>query len=320
MARAIKQWIRRKVLRDYFGQEYLCLPLETSNLFTVEISFDNSKKRIPLNQHLFLGYKPLLIGVNSNSIQEASTALGKVNQIGLHFLYKNQELGRLQLERVGIREFEDVTLGIFKGISAHHNLLPWWCRLMVNWYESRKQKAAGNIDLDTALYSQVRLAYALPRKISLISLVQSGQHNLFPTDLHGEVSDDIYVGSLRLAGDACKQVDEIGKILLADMPLSSYKEVYALGKNHMQNPRGRENFAFLKEDSEHLKIAVPQGACNYRELEKIDALDVGLHRLQFYRVINSVQLQEPDQTLAHIHFYYADWRLRQGLKTDILVR
>ena len=166
----------------------------------------------------------------------------------------------------------------------------------------------------------MQIAYAIPRIISIITIAQNNLFNLFPTDLHGQIDQGHYIISLRHAGKAALQVELTKKILLTQVDPASYKTVYSLGKNHMQELKEKDKFPFGGQASLMFQIPIPQHAGEYRELELIDFFDHGIHRLFFFKILNAKKLDSQVQTLSHIHNAYATWRHNNGLSGNYLLR
>ncbi|MEX2231750.1 MAG: hypothetical protein WD824_06305, partial [Cyclobacteriaceae bacterium] len=176
-----------------------------------------------------------------------------------------------------------------------------------------------NVRLPGNLYDQVRIAYAVPRKIALITVCDGNKMNMFPTDLHGPFGKKFYISSLRKGGKANLQVEQTRKLILSFMPVNEYRAVYALGKNHMKDMKDFDEFSILNEPSAILKLPIPSAALHYKELELIDSFDAGIHRIHFYKNVHNEKITN-GLTLAHIHQYYAQWRIDHKLPVNMRLR
>jgi len=203
--------------------------------------------------------------------------------------------------------------------GSHHFISPFH-QFIIQLYNRLYQKKTGNVYLPGNLYKQVQIAYSLPRNISMITVRQNNRFNLFPTDLHGPVNDDLYIISLRHDGKACEQVISSGRILLSQVDCDFYKIAYALGKNHMQDWKEKENYPFSDGVSAHLQLPLPRSALFYRELELQDSFTCGIHRVMLFKTLYSQRFQDSPSTLAHIHNVYATWRQNNGLPGNYLLR
>ena len=76
----------------------------------------------------------------------------------------------------------------------------------------------------------------------------------------------------------------------------------------------------MEESSAILNLPIPLGAMQYFELEKIDKFMIGIHVIHFFRIINSVRLRNSLSFLMHIHREYAEWRVKNGINTNYLIR
>jgi len=170
------------------------------------------------------------------------------------------------------------------------------------------------------IYNQARLMYALPRKISLIVTGENGRYNVCPTDLHGQADEDHYLISLRKNGKLNEQVLEYKKLLLADMEARMYKEVYALGKNHMQELKTPEHFSILRGDrSSMYGLPLPVNTISYMELELLETTDMGIHHIHLFKINHRENIKDGSR-LMHIHAHYAAYRKSKKYNDPFLVR
>lgn len=279
--------------------------------------------------HLFLGYSPLLFGIFfQDNVKEASI-LRSHSQLCLSFspqsftpgkkwrnyFTSDNAVARLEAVKVQEKKIEGYTLFLFEGKWAEHRLLNIFHRQMNAIYHAMRPTRKGNVNVPGNLYEQVRVMYLFPRRISIVSVGNEKRYNLFPTDLHGEIGPSLYIDSLRRAGKACQQVDELEKICIADVHFSWYRKAHAMGKNHMKELQTRDAFEIYTAGSENMNLPLPAGVISYRELVKREHFDLGIHRIQLFDIINKKTIDAAAPTLACIHRFYLQWRMNQGLET-----
>lgn len=309
----------KKVLDKLTGyayrQEYLCLadgPF-TNPLFAYFMQGDTVQQNIT-HDHLFVGYSPLIFAFPwpvKNELIEIRFSPQSLQQ-GAQL---TKPVASLKLRKIN----QQGPISYFEGVSARHHFISPLHQFINGLNNRLYQQKIGNVYLDKMLYPQVQIAYALPRRISLISLQLNGGFNLFPTDLHGQVNPEQYIISLRHGGMACRQVQEAGKIVVSAVHPSLYKEVYKLGKNHMQPVKLKESFGFSNRQSEMFGLPLPPQTVGYHELQLQSSFDHGIHRVLLFDIKN--QVNEPGgMPLAHIHNSYATWRLKHGLSGNYLLR
>jgi hypothetical protein len=240
------------------------------------------------------------------------SAIGKIQR-------SEKNVAKLVLHCTDAKDLNGYKVFFYKGIHGEHKFLSPLNQLVNRKREQFRKRKMGNVDLPGNLIEQVRIAYALPRIISIITVSDGPKINMFPTDLHGPIGEHFYLGSLRHGGKANQQVEGIGKIVISEMPLNSYKEVYRLGKNHMRELSESATFSLHQKRSDLFDFPLPDGVLRYHELERLGSTDIGIHRIHMYKILNTKIIHE-GETLSHIHQYYAQWRLDHSLPTNFLLR
>jgi len=313
-------------------QEYLCLALEElADTLSVHLSTrDSSETHDVTGTHLFLGYRPLVLAI---PFEDADGAAARAAEICLGFQSgpfaadsrwrgfpaARDGIARLHLKKIQQRRVGDRLLVFYEGVFGAHRMLGAFHRFMNRWLEQLRQRPEGNVALDPNLYEQVRIAYSLPRIISLVSVGEGERMNLFPTDLHGPVDEAHYASSLRIGGRACEQVQAGRRIAISEIAAGAFQLAYRLGKNHMQAPQARGAFELHASPSATLGLGLPAAVVRYRELEWLEHLDCGIHRLFTYRVLRDERVADRPR-LAHVHKCYAQWRADRGQSTRYLLR
>jgi hypothetical protein len=328
-----EQW-RRMLTGISIKQEYLCLALEDfTDGFSVHLTTRHDDQASDVTaSHVFLGYSPLVLAVPFADAQAESMA-AHADEICLTFTrqafssdhrWRNfpssrAGIARLHLKQIATRRIGQQRVNFYEGVHGWHRLLGPFHRTANRWWQTLKKKPAGNVTLSPNLYEQVRIAYSLPRIISLVSVGDAAGMNLFPTDLHGPVGEEHYLSSLRVGGCAREQVRQFRRIVISEVSATEFKSVYRLGKNHMLPLADRGNFELAESPSATLSLPLPRGVVRYRELEWYDTFDAGIHSVFCYRVLNCERRAEQPR-LAHVHHCYAQWRSDAGLATQYLQR
>ncbi len=308
-----------------YPQEYLCLAKGTfTQSLNAYLIIDGRVIEDITKTHNFVGYSPVIFALSSNLIpadkEEITLAYSsKLFYPNEKFIQKDA-VALLKLKRIRTQVIDELPIQYFEGTKGEHRFLSSFHQYIIQLQNRLFQKKPGNVYLPGNLYRQVQIAYSSPRNISLITVGQHENYNLFPTDLHGPVSVDHYIISLRHEGKACAQVLHTKRILLSRVPPRLYKTVYSLGKNHMQEMKTKEFFPFSNELSELLKLPVPESTHFYRELELLDSFIHGIHRVILFKVLNRQQVQEDGSSLFHIHNVFASWLYNKGLAGNYLLR
>ncbi|HEY5916606.1 MAG TPA: hypothetical protein VIU13_04370 [Chryseolinea sp.] len=283
--------------------------------------------------HLFLGYKPLIIGISllTNSLEHQALkdqshiclSFGKKSfdrdKTWRGFLTDRTAIARLVLRKIGEKVLHERVILFFEGEFGDHSFLR-----PIHQFANRQRRkllkdSPNNVALPGNLVDQVRIAYTVPRLISIVTVSDGTLMNMFPTDLHGVSGQRGYLSSLRMGGMAGGQVEKYKQIVISEVDLSLYKASYALGKNHMANLKDENFFTLYHERSGLFDFPLPSFALKYREMKVKDSFDHGIHRIYLYEIMNEKSVQRSN-TLAHIHQYYAQWRIDQGIPTELFFR
>jgi hypothetical protein len=318
-------------VKSYLGllpQEYLCVAKEDlPRPLSAHLTFKHVDRVIHLSDgQLLLGYNPLIMALRTgeSNLPGADSACLNFGEGRLNptmrwrgFPTDAHRVGRIEMKRHEL-PFSIPGWDLFVGVHGEHQFLNPYQRIVNAAHTALQRKPKSNANIAGNLYDQVRIAYSTPRQISVISVKDNELLNFFPTDLHGRMDGHHYISSLRIGGMACSQVETAKTIVISTVDVSAFREVYALGKNHMQKLQETERFG-------NLSVTTPSGipvyplATGYLELEVIDSADIGIHRLFLYRILTEDRVIN-SRTLAHVHAHYVQWRLNNGMSTEYFLR
>ncbi len=262
----------------------------------------------------------MIIGLTFSVDDKNFEMIKKQSEVTLRFLNQENLLARLSLLKISEKKLGNEVVLFFEGKHGIHSFLnpihQWLNRQRERWWK----QLPNNINLPGNLFEQVRIAYSVPRVISIVSVSDGPLMNMFPTDLHGPLGKKFYASSLRKDGLASEQVEKYHRIVISEVDVSFYKQAYSLGKNHMKELTGENRFFLHTENSKAFNFPLPKEIIRYRELKQIDFLDHGIHRIHLFEVLHEQTVAQGKSTLTHIHQYYAQWRLDQGIQTHLFLR
>ena len=322
----LKNTIKKILTGLTIPQEYVCLKSkELHHPLFVFLSIDNEKFKLNVTtSHLFLGYKPLIVALTFKVNDHNHHFVRSQNQVSLSFEnaapVKPIHLAKLVLKKIGEKVLGEDAVLFYEGVHGEHAFLNALHQRINQQREKWRKQTPNNVSLPGNLIEQVRIAYSIPRTISIITVSDGNLINMFPTDLHGPVGEKLYAGSLRAGGLANEQVEKYGRIVVSEVETTFYKQAYGFGKNHMQGLQKESGFPLHPMRSKNFNSSLPAAVTSYRELKKIDSFDAGIHRIHLYDVIHQQEIQESKPSLSHIHQYYAQWRTNRGLDTTMLFR
>jgi hypothetical protein len=311
----------------HYPQEYLCLAQESfQQPLHIYLADTRSIIKDITNQHVFAGYHPLIFalpaftGINLDGMAEINVVFSETPLQENAFFSAKDSIALLILRFIRKQDAGSNSIYYYEGIRGQHRFLSSSHQFIIGLNNKLFNRRSGNVFLQNNLYKQVQIAYAKPRIISLVTVSQKNLVNLFPSDLHGQVDEQHYIVSLRHGGKACSQVEEAGRILISEVHCDAYRTVYALGKNHMQDFKEKENFPLSDSVSGIFQLPVPESALYYRELELKESFIHGIHKILLFKIRSQQVIRDIPATLAHIHNCYATWRFNRGLEGNYLLR
>ncbi len=308
-----------------YSQEYLCLAERLDNPLHAYVVVNGIIKKDITNDHVFAGYQPLIFVItrqkdfNLGGFHEVEVCFSQIKLSEGSSLQSGDSLAWLKLKFIESRSIEGDEIYIFEGISGKHKFQSRSGQVLISMHNQLFKRKTGNVFLNNNLYHQVQIAYSLPRAISLITLSEEGMYNLIPTDLNGAIGQNGYIISLRHEGLACRQLESARKLVISRIKPELYKQVYGLGKNHMQSLKPAAELPFSGQKSKIFDLPLPLNTISYMELEVVEAFLHGIHKLFLMRITNQEKIVE-GFSLFHIHNCYASWRRKQGLQSNYLLR
>ena len=261
------------------------------------------------HQHLFLGYRPLVVAVPAVHSREHGELI-------LYHTSTPRPVARISLKRIGLPAMGSSHV-FFTGERARSRFLPWWQWPHDRWRRWKNTRREGNVATIATEIHMTRIAYAIPRAIHLAAVGTPEHCNIFPTDLHGATKDGHYLLSLRHSGKACSQVQELGRLALFIMPLNSHREVYDLGHRHGSGLEPAT--AITSIDGGWKEHPRPLGAIAAKTLVVMEHADSGIHRI-FRCAIEGEEVFKAGPVLAHTHASPLTWLLHRGLAPETLLR
>lgn len=318
-------WLKKiltKLNGLHYPQEYLCFA-KASLQFPIHVYLVKDKHVLKeiTDQHLFVGYSPLVFAFPGRGLPESIQLIFSQQLLVPNEIFRLKDaIASLDLAIIENPTPGDLDIVFYEGTRGKHHFLPGFHQFINRLYNELYNKKPGNVFLHDNLYKQVQIAYAVVRNISLITVGNNGLFNLFPTDLHGQINDQYYIISLRVGGKALEQAEKSGKLLITQVHCDAYKMVYGLGKNHMQELRPAEYFPFGQSRSVTFNLPLPEHTVLYMELELLDSFIHGIHKILLFTIVFRSQPQGQNSTLAHIHNSYATWRYKNGFPGNYLLR
>jgi flavin reductase (DIM6/NTAB) family NADH-FMN oxidoreductase RutF len=135
------------------------------------------------------------------------------------------------------------------------------------YYRRRKKKNPYNFVMTPEALRALNVYYMRPRPVSLVTVMDGGESDLFPMDLIGPLSSGHFTMALRSTSPAIRLMEHSKRIAVSAIPASFKKAAYALGSHHQTLCVDWNGLPFPLVSSQEFALPVPRDALHVRELE-----------------------------------------------------
>lgn len=301
----MKDFIKKIVTRGYSLTDYVPVGIDQIK----EKSFLQLDKNPPVDvtDHQFtLAYNPLVTGIVM-SPQLYEMVRSKQSIIKLYFIDVGtaKKISEIYLKYYKIPDgwnTDKDVLVLFHSQRAYNYQLDYLRRSIIlrlrYWNNKKAKKYFGTLPF--VLHKQYAAQFSFPRKVALAVVRDGDFYSAFPIDLHGEVrAQNICAWGIRHSNKAVPHLKNSKKLLLADVPYTSYQAIYALG--NFRSYKREENNGSGITISHTWQYVLPDFILGYREIELERFENIGSQCLFWGRILHE-EVVKAGAALYHIHF------------------
>jgi len=258
------------------------------------------------DQQFTLAYNPLVIGINMNP-QLYDLVRNERHIVKLWFIdtASSKKISELYLKHYKIPNEWDRHHGLlvlFHASYAANYQLGWIRRSIIlgirYWSNKKAKKYFGTLSF--GLHKQYAAQFSFPRKVVLAAVKDGDFYQLFPIDLHGTLHDqNICAWGIRHSNKAIPHLINSKKVVIADVPYTSFKAIYSLGNFSTNKEIGEKDSA--KISTRTWQFMLPDFVLSYKEIELVHYEDIGSQCLFWGRVIHEETVVS-GKALHHVHF------------------
>lgn len=258
------------------------------------------------DQQFTLAYNPLVIGINMDH-QLYDVVRNEHRTMKLCFVdtLTSKRISEVHLKYYKIPNEWDRDhrlLVLFHARKAVNYQLGWIRRniILALRYRSNKQAKKYFGSLSFGLHKQYAAQFSFPRKVVLIAVKDNNFYQLFPIDLHGALHDqNIYIWGIRHSNKAIPHLKNSKKVVIADVPYTSFQAIYSLGNFGTVKEIGEKSSS--KIPSRTWQFMLPEFVLGYKEIELEYYEDIGSQCLFWGRIIHE-EATGSGKALHHVHF------------------
>jgi flavin reductase (DIM6/NTAB) family NADH-FMN oxidoreductase RutF len=268
----------------------------------IDVRLESSGKSIDVNSnHSIASLVPLTIAVGHEGVTAGA--------LGFFDRRSGRELATLRLRRPRDANESGHGLSLLEVSGGTHHCLPAGLRAWQRLLQARWRHDPGFRMSNTAV-QHLMLYYLCPRPVTLVSVDDGVNNNLFPMDLIGTLRDRFTL-ALRNTSPSVATLRGSRRAALADVPLELLKTVYGLGKHHRLARIDWSSLPFECTPSAQFGLRVPANAQRIRECSIESFSEVGSHTFFMCRIVSDHRLgSEP--RLHHTCGIHRVYRQKSG--------
>jgi flavin reductase (DIM6/NTAB) family NADH-FMN oxidoreductase RutF len=219
--------------------------------------------------HVPVSLRPFCIGLRlDRSISEATLRAARLHLVLSDWDEPHAIRGRLALR---LQQKIDPCVWVFEVIDSTNYCLSvphMLAREARDWYyRKKKKKNPYNFVMTPHALRALNVYYMRPRPVSLVTVMDGGESDLFPMDLIGPLSSGNFTLALRSTSPAIRLMRHSRRIAVSAIPASFKRAAYSLGTHHKTLCVDWNGLPFTTISSQEFALPVPRDALLVRELE-----------------------------------------------------
>src|SRR5262249_1514280 len=206
-------------------------------------------------------------------------------------------LGSLLLTR---RKISPVgTTEIFAVDSGQNRCAPslrsTWDAIGRHATERKRSGDPYNFAMSKQAAAQLMIFYICPRPVFLVTVGEQDRCNIFPMDLVGPTSDELFTLALRTTSRSIGAMKLSRQVALSGVRATDKGLAYALGEQHRSDSIDLHGLPFSTQASRVFGLPVPSIATRIMEFEIKDFAEIGSHTFFVCKQVSDERLRKKGQ-------------------------
>jgi flavin reductase (DIM6/NTAB) family NADH-FMN oxidoreductase RutF len=276
-------------------------------MFTPGGEFDVTRSSVVASLRPFT----VAIGLDEHIL---STKEGSEPEIRFMDLEFRRTLAVLQLRHVRNQSTAAATIGLFEIRHGTQHCVRWPYRHWNRWQQNRairKNIDPNNFSMPPEAVQHMMMFYICPRPVVLVSVDDGHHSNVFPMDLIGSISPNLFTLALRSTSQSIATMKSARRVALSDIAAQDRAIAYQLGAHHKNVKIDWSRLPFGIERSAAYSLPCPDIALRVRELDILSFECIGSHTFFVTRVVSERSIRESAR-LFHTSGIYQHFRSRKG--------
>ena len=221
-------------------------------------------------------------------------------------------LGEIRLNFNTVISIGDLSFILFGVRGSTNYCLPkarLWAHYLLHAYSQLRRTDPPDMKMTLLEQRAASVTFIRPHPLSLVSVGDKKNGNIFPMNLMGELGNGYFGFALRERRLAAPLVESGGRIAISGVPLAQCSLPFRLAGNHKKQSIDWNELPFETKPSVTFGIPVPSFATRVREMRIEKVHKIGGHRFFIARIISDETYMTGPRACV-VHGFYQFWRLR----------
>jgi flavin reductase (DIM6/NTAB) family NADH-FMN oxidoreductase RutF len=277
-------------------------------MFTPGGEFDVTRASVVASLRPFT----LAIGLDDRIL--STMKYGSEPEIRFMDLEFQRTLAVLQLRHVRNQTAAEATIGLFEIRHGAQHCTRWPYRHWNRWLQNRairRNVDPSNFSMPPEAVQHMMIFYTCPRPVVLVSVDDGHLSNVFPMDLIGSITPNLFTLALRSTSQSIATMKSARRVALSDIAAQARAIAYQLGAHHKNVKIDWGRLPFGIERSGIYSLPCPDIALRVRELDILSFESIGSHTFFVTRIVSERAIGESAR-LFHTSGIYQHFRSRNG--------
>jgi flavin reductase (DIM6/NTAB) family NADH-FMN oxidoreductase RutF len=214
-------------------------------------------------------------------------------------------LGSLLLTRIKIAPISRTE--IFAVDSGHHRCVPalrrTWEAIVRHATERKRSADPYNFAMSKGAAARLMIFYICPRPVFLVTVGEQDRCNIFPMDLVGPTSEELFTLALRSSNRSIGAMKSSRQVALSGVRARDKGVAYALGAQHGSDSVDLSALPFSTQASRLFGLPVSSIATRIMEFEIKDIAEIGTHTFFVCKQVSDEHLCKEGQLFHTTGFH-----------------
>lgn len=304
----------KDAIRGFLRPPPLWLPISLSapqSLVRVALSAGTETIDVS-NNHLVASLDPLTVAIENSLLNSIGNRIGK-HKLLFEDKASGAQIAALALQPVGQLEFSEASVAVYEIKKSTHRCMSPPRRLWARYRHSLPSRGSPNphnFSVHPSAIQQLQVLYICPRPVVLVSVDDGVNSNIFPMDLIGSISSDLFALALRNTSPSVATLRRARSAALAELKSCDVEIAYQLGRHHRMPTIDTSLLPFESRNSGRFGLPIPENALTIKEIEIAGWKEIGSHTFFLAQIVHRETIDR-GSSFFHTSGIHREFRLRR---------